>query len=268
MTNARDDRLDVVIVGAGPTGLTLAGQLQTLGVSFPIVDRQPDRVHESRALAVQPRTLEVLRGLGVTRELLRRGNDALWLRRHAGGRSARVRLFGLGLADTAFPFLLFVSQAETEAVLIDRLAAGGAQVERNVELTGFSAAGDGVTCTLRHRDGRTEEVAARYLAGCDGAGSAVRRGAGIPFQVAPIPRPSPWPTWRSTAAWRPTPPTASSAATASCSASRWAGPRPGGSWSCIPACRRRSRPGRPWRRCRRSPAPSPAAGCGSATRSG
>ena len=64
MTNARDDRLDVVIVGAGPTGLTLAGQLQALGVSFRIVDRQPDRVHESRALAVQPRTLEVLRGLG------------------------------------------------------------------------------------------------------------------------------------------------------------------------------------------------------------
>ena len=57
MTNARDDRLDVVIVGAGPTGLTLAGQLQALGVSFRIVDRQPDRVHESRALAVQPRTL-------------------------------------------------------------------------------------------------------------------------------------------------------------------------------------------------------------------
>ena len=79
MTNARDDRLDVVIVGAGPTGLTLAGQLQALGVSFRIVDRQPDRVHESRALAVQPRTLEVLRGLEVTGELLRRGNDALWL---------------------------------------------------------------------------------------------------------------------------------------------------------------------------------------------
>ena len=126
MRNADDDRLDVLVVGAGPTGLTLAGQLQALGVSFRIVDRQPDRVHESRALAVQPRTLEVLRGLGVTPELLRGGNDAVWLRLHAGGRSVRVRLFGLGLADTAFPFLLFVSQAETEAVPGDRLAAGGA----------------------------------------------------------------------------------------------------------------------------------------------
>jgi 2-polyprenyl-6-methoxyphenol hydroxylase-like FAD-dependent oxidoreductase len=105
------ERLDVLIVGAGPTGLTLAGQLQALGASFRLVDRQADRVHESRALAVQPRTLEVLRGLDVTGELLARGNDAVWLRLQAGGRAVRVRLFGLGLADTAYPFLLFVSQA-------------------------------------------------------------------------------------------------------------------------------------------------------------
>ena len=188
MTNPGGERLDVLIVGAGPTGLTLAGELQALGVSFRIVDRQPDRAHESRALVVQPRTLEVLRGLGVTPELLRRGNDAVWLRLYAGGRSVRVRLFGLGMADTAFPSLLFISQAETEAVLGDRLAAGGAQVERNLELTGFSAGDGGVVCTLRHRDGRTEQVAARYLAGCDGVASSVRRGAGIPFRGGAYPQ--------------------------------------------------------------------------------
>jgi len=188
MTTPGGDRLDVLIVGGGPTGLTLAGVLQALGASFRIVDRLPDRVHESRALVMQPRTLEVLRGLEVTGELLRRGNDTVWLRLYSGGRSVRVRLFGFGMADTAFPFLLFVSQAETEAVLGDRLAAGGAQVERNVELTGFSADGDGVVCTLRHRDGRTERVAARYLAGCDGPASSVRRGAGIPFQGGAYPQ--------------------------------------------------------------------------------
>jgi 2-polyprenyl-6-methoxyphenol hydroxylase-like FAD-dependent oxidoreductase len=182
------ERLDVLVVGAGPTGLTLAAQLQALGASFRIVDRQPDRVHESRALGVQPRTLEVLRGLGVTEELLERGNDAVWLRLHAGGRAVRVRLFGLGLADTAFPFLLLVSQAETEAVLGDRLAAGGARVERTVELAAFTADPDGVTCTLRHADGRTEQVHARYLAGCDGAGSTVRRGAAIPFAGGAYPQ--------------------------------------------------------------------------------
>jgi 2-polyprenyl-6-methoxyphenol hydroxylase-like FAD-dependent oxidoreductase len=182
------ERLDVLIVGAGPTGLTLAGQLQALGASFRLVDRQADRVHESRALAVQPRTLEVLRGLDVTGELLARGNDAVWLRLQAGGRAVRVRLFGLGLADTAYPFLLFVSQAETEAVLGDRLAAGGGRVERSVELTGFSAGADRVACTLRHPGGRTEQVDARYLVGCDGAASGVRRGAGIPFRGGAYPQ--------------------------------------------------------------------------------
>jgi 2-polyprenyl-6-methoxyphenol hydroxylase-like FAD-dependent oxidoreductase len=183
-----DHRLDVVVVGAGPTGLTLAAQLQAFGARVRIVDRQLDRVHESRALAVQPRTLEVLRGLGVTQELLARGNDAVWVQLHAGGRTVRVRLFGLGLADTAYPFLLFVSQAETEAILHDHLAAGGVQVERGVELVSFHADPDGVTCTLRHADGRTERVHSRYLVGCDGAASTVRRQAGIAFSGGAYPQ--------------------------------------------------------------------------------
>jgi 2-polyprenyl-6-methoxyphenol hydroxylase-like FAD-dependent oxidoreductase len=79
-----DQRLDVFIVGAGPTGRTLAAQLQACGATVRIVDRQLDRVRESRALAVQPRTLEVLRGLGVTQQLLVRGNDAVWVQLHAG----------------------------------------------------------------------------------------------------------------------------------------------------------------------------------------
>jgi 2-polyprenyl-6-methoxyphenol hydroxylase-like FAD-dependent oxidoreductase len=182
------ERLDVLVVGAGPTGLTLAAQLQAFGASARIVDRQPDRVHESRALAVQPRTLEVLRGLGVTEELLARGNDAVWVQLHAGDRTTRVRLFGLGLDDTAYPFLLFVSQAETEAVLDGHLAGHGVHVERRVELATFHADPDSVSCTLRHADGRTEQVRARYLVGCDGAASSVRRGAGIPFQGGAYPQ--------------------------------------------------------------------------------
>jgi 2-polyprenyl-6-methoxyphenol hydroxylase-like FAD-dependent oxidoreductase len=183
-----DEQLDVLVVGAGPTGLTLAAQLQALGASLRIVDRQPDRVHESRALAVQPRTLELLRGLGLVQELLARGNDAVWVQLHAGGRTIRIRLFGLGLDDTAYPFLLFVSQAETEQVLNDHLATRGVQVERRVELVGFHADPTAVTCTLRHADGRTEQLRTRYLVGCDGAASNVRRGAGIPFQGGAYPQ--------------------------------------------------------------------------------
>jgi 2-polyprenyl-6-methoxyphenol hydroxylase-like FAD-dependent oxidoreductase len=188
VTTASGDRLDVLVVGAGPTGLTLAAQLQAFGATIRIIDRQLDRVHESRALAVQPRTLEVLRGLGVTEELIARGNDAVWVQLHASGRVVRVRLFGLGLDDTAYPFLLFVSQAETEQILLDHLAGRGRPAERGVELVGFHADSDAVSCTLRHRDGRTEHVRARYLVGCDGARSTVRHGAGISFQGGAYPQ--------------------------------------------------------------------------------
>jgi 2-polyprenyl-6-methoxyphenol hydroxylase-like FAD-dependent oxidoreductase len=188
VTAATGDLLDVLVVGAGPTGLTLAAQLQTFGATVRIVDRQLDRVHESRALGVQPRTLEVLRGLGLAEDLVARGNSAVWVQLHAGGRVVRVRLFGLGLDDTAYPFLLFVSQAETEQLLGDHLATAGVQVERGVELTALQAHDDGVTCTLRHRDGSTEQARARYLVGCDGAHSAVRRGAGIPFKGGAYPQ--------------------------------------------------------------------------------
>jgi 2-polyprenyl-6-methoxyphenol hydroxylase-like FAD-dependent oxidoreductase len=182
------EQLDVLVVGAGPTGLTLAAQLQAFGATVRIVDRQLDRVHESRALAIQPRTLEVLRGLSLTQELVARGNDAVWVQLHAGDRAVRIRLFGLGLADTAYPFLLFVSQAETEQVLLDHLAARDVHIERGVELVGFQADPDGLTCTLRHGDGRTEQARTRYLVGCDGAHSTVRRGARIPFKGGAYPQ--------------------------------------------------------------------------------
>ena len=180
--------LDVLVVGAGPTGLTLAGQLRAHGASVRIIDRQADRVHESRALAIQPRTLEVLAPLGITPALIERGNPAVRLQMHAGGRVSTVRLFDIGIDDTAYPFLLFVSQAETEAVLGEHLAGRGLSVERNTELVTFHAGDDGVACTLRRIDGTVEQVRAGYLAGCDGAQSTVRRGAGIPFTGGAYPQ--------------------------------------------------------------------------------
>jgi 2-polyprenyl-6-methoxyphenol hydroxylase-like FAD-dependent oxidoreductase len=188
VTAANGELLDVLVVGAGPTGLTLAAQLRALGATVRIVDRQLDRVQESRALGVQPRTLEVLRGLGLAKELIGRGNDAVWVQLHAGGRVVGIRLFGLGLDDSAYPFLLLVSQAETEQVLGDHLASGGVLVERGVELVGFHADPDAVACVLRHRDGRPEQVRARYVVGCDGAKSTVRRAAKISFQGGAYPQ--------------------------------------------------------------------------------
>src|SRR5262245_37572114 len=179
---------DVLVVGAGPTGLTLAAQLHALGAAVRIVDRRLDRVHESRALALQPRTLETLRGLGIAQTLVERGNDTSQLQLHAGERVIVVRLFDVGLEDTAYPFLLFISQAETEAVLNEHLAEHGITVERDVELVDFQADRDRIVCTLRHGDETTERLHARYLVGCDGAHSSVRHSAGIPFERGAYPQ--------------------------------------------------------------------------------
>jgi 2-polyprenyl-6-methoxyphenol hydroxylase-like FAD-dependent oxidoreductase len=94
-TTSDPDAAQVLVVGAGPTGLALAAHLAAHRTRVRVIDRQADRVHESRALAIQPRTLEVLAGLGITPTLLDHGQQAVQLRLHLPRRVARARaLFG------------------------------------------------------------------------------------------------------------------------------------------------------------------------------
>ncbi len=183
-----DDDVDVLVVGAGPTGLALAAQLRAHGARLRIVDRSWDRTRESRALAIQPRTLEVLAGLGVSDRLVPRGNRAVRLRAHTARGTVELPLFDIGLDDTAYPFLLFLSQAETESVLHEHLRARGVHVERGRELVALDQDADGVTCHLRDGDGVEVVVRAAYVVGCDGAHSTVRRLAGIRFDGAAYPQ--------------------------------------------------------------------------------
>jgi 2-polyprenyl-6-methoxyphenol hydroxylase-like FAD-dependent oxidoreductase len=183
-----DQTVDVLVVGAGPTGLTLAAQLAAHGVRPRLVDRGLDWVHESRALGIQPRTLEVLAGLGITDALIEYGNRGVRLRLHARGREVTLPLFDLGLADTAYPYLLFLSQTETERILGDHLARQQVAVERGVELVVLEPGSDEVVAELRHDGGRMERVSARYVVGCDGAHSTVRTLAGIGFEGGSYPQ--------------------------------------------------------------------------------
>ncbi len=180
--------MDVLVVGAGPTGLTLATQLAAYGVKPRLIDKSHDRVHESRALAIQPRTLEVLAGLGVTPALVERGNRAVRVHVHSRRREVVLPMFDLGLDDTAYPYLLFLAQAETERILGEHLARVGVAVERGVELVGLASDGDAVSVRLRGDDGQEVTASAQYVVGCDGAHSTVREAAGIGFEGGSYPQ--------------------------------------------------------------------------------
>jgi 2-polyprenyl-6-methoxyphenol hydroxylase-like FAD-dependent oxidoreductase len=175
---------EVLVVGAGPTGLTLAAVLQAHGSRVRIVDRNPDRAHESRALVIQSRSLELFQLLGLAEPLIQKGQKAIRACLHARGRvAAGIELGSTGAQDTRFPFVLFLSQAETERILNEHLASVGIAVERGIELADYRAEENGVTARLiRSGGGDQESVHAGYLVGCDGAHSAVRRLTGIRFE--------------------------------------------------------------------------------------
>jgi 2-polyprenyl-6-methoxyphenol hydroxylase-like FAD-dependent oxidoreductase len=161
----------------------LAASLSSFGVRTRIVDRMIDRAHESRALVVHARSLEIFRDLGISDTLVRRGSKAVRVAIHLSAkRELLINFDDIGAVDTEFSYILFISQAETEAVLDAHLTSVGQKVERGVEVVGLSSQAGGVLCTLRHLDGREETVRATYVAGCDGAHSFVRKAAEIPFE--------------------------------------------------------------------------------------
>ena len=174
-------RSDVLIVGAGPTGLVLALWLTQMGVKIRIIDKTDGPGTTSRALAVQARTLELYRQLDLTDEVLARGHKVaginLWVR---GERATRVPFDTI--AEGLTPYSPFVFPQDLhERLLIERLAAVGVSVERQTELVRFYEIADTVTVTLRGAGGEEEICEAAYLAGCDGARSVVRQGMATGF---------------------------------------------------------------------------------------
>jgi 2-polyprenyl-6-methoxyphenol hydroxylase-like FAD-dependent oxidoreductase len=168
---------DVLVVGAGPTGLALALQAHDHGARVRVVERRPEAFRPSRAMIVHARTLELLRPLGVTHELLAHADAAPRACLHLGHSEVPVGLGDLALTGTAFPTPAFLRQADLEAVLSGALAVRGVAVERGTELVGLEP-DERPRVTLRTPAG-LETSGWRAVAGCDGAESTVRRGAGI-----------------------------------------------------------------------------------------
>ena len=177
---------DVLIVGAGPTGLMLANQLGRRGVRTLIIDRHQGPAEQTRAMAVHARTLEIFAHLGVADRALalgRRGTGAnMWI---AGRRAARIPLQEMGQGLSPYPFVLMLGQDDTERILGARLRDWGSEVQWNTELVALDQHTDHVTATIRRANGTTETVTATYLAGCDGGRSSVREMNGIGFPGEP-----------------------------------------------------------------------------------
>ena len=182
MTSPPSHETEVLIAGAGPTGLVLALWLTRLGARVRIVDKTSEPGTTSRAVAVQARTLELYRQVGLADAIVARGRQVgavnLWA---AGRQVAHAVLRDMGAGISPFPFALIFPQDEHERLLIDRLREAGVEVERQTTVAGFEETERMVVARLESADGVTRMCEAYYLAGCDGARSTVRQTLNIGF---------------------------------------------------------------------------------------
>lgn len=167
-----------LIVGAGPVGLFLAGELVRRGMPCRIIDAAAGPSTTSKALGVMPRTLEIMQMIGLADRFVSSGQACPNVEIATPSRTlAAISFAGL---PSNFPFIAMVPQNTTEAILSDRLRELGTPVEYGTKLVGFEQRPDSVVATLETRTGR-EDIEAAYMCGCDGARSTVRTGLSIPF---------------------------------------------------------------------------------------
>src|SRR5579883_492153 len=183
MPPAKD--VDVLVVGAGPVGLTLAGELRRHGVSCRIIDQQPQPATTSRALGVFNRTMEAFGQMGIAEEILARGQKAQMMNIYADGKHLAGFGFASHLYETPYESPLFCSQVAVEQVLTNHLAHFDVQVERGIELLSVAQDASGVVASVRLNDGTESHIHARWLAGCDGGHSRIRKVLQLPFEGSP-----------------------------------------------------------------------------------
>ncbi|MBL8649037.1 MAG: FAD-dependent monooxygenase [Sphingopyxis sp.] len=180
---------EILVVGAGPTGLMAANLLARSGVRVRIVERRAEATRESRAFAVQARSLELLQAMGLAERFVERGVIARSVNIHVKGKFAGGLDFTRAeTGDTPFPVILMIPQSESEALLAADLEALGVTIERGVDCTGFTMDAEGVNAALAHDDGRTENLRCAYIVGGDGSRSVVRAGAGIGWDGELLPQ--------------------------------------------------------------------------------
>jgi len=171
-------RLDVLVVGAGPVGLTMAAELVRHGLSCRIIDKAAVPSDKSRALVLWSRSLEMLEDIASVEPFVSAGHPVHSMSLYSGGRRLMHVVFEI---DSLYGYALMLPQNDTERLLDQHLRRLGVQVERERELTDVTVDDDGVRTNLRGANGSTESVRSDWLIGCDGAHSTVRHHLGMPF---------------------------------------------------------------------------------------
>ena len=174
---------DVLIVGAGPTGLALACQLIRYGIDFIIVDKNETTTPHSKAIGVQARTLEIYDQIGLAGPLIDLGAPAEKAKLFAGGKMrGELNFSKLGEGMSPYPYVLFVEQGRHEELLHDFIRSHDRRVDWNTELESFTQTSRGVSANLKRLSSATETIESRFLVGCDGAKSPVRHALGLKFE--------------------------------------------------------------------------------------
>src|SRR5919107_1360129 len=170
-----DSATEVLVVGAGPTGLMLASDLARAGVDCTVLERRAEESNLTRAFAVHARTLEMLDARGLADGLVT-----------TGARVGGLRVFGelevdLSRLPTRFPYVLVTPQYNTERVLEEHASALGAQIVRGEDVVDLRQDTDGVELEVRCEDGNSSTRRAMYAIGADGVGSTIRQALALPF---------------------------------------------------------------------------------------
>ncbi|MDQ4121463.1 MAG: FAD-dependent monooxygenase [Acidobacteriota bacterium] len=174
---------DVIIVGAGPTGLSLACQLFRYGIDFVILDKNDGISRYSKAIGVQARTLEIYEQIGLADDLIGLGAKAEKAQLVEGGEvRGKIELAQIGQGLSPYPFLLLVEQNKQEGLLLNFLKTNGKDVLWQTELISFSQDENGVAANLKTVNNELKTIRAKYLVGCDGAKSPVRNTLDLNFE--------------------------------------------------------------------------------------
>jgi 2-polyprenyl-6-methoxyphenol hydroxylase-like FAD-dependent oxidoreductase len=176
-------KTDVVIIGAGPTGLSLACQLIRYGVDFVIIEKNPGVTPYSKALGIHARTLEIYEQLDLAKEAVDRGAIAGKARMLEGGViRGEVDLSNVGQGLSPYPYMLVLEQSRNEQLLYEYLQSHGHDVLWQTELESFSQDERGVTVHIKTSTGEAQVIESKYLVGCDGPKSTVRHALGLSFE--------------------------------------------------------------------------------------